>query len=169
VTTFTENTHIEVKLELPRESVTVSPERIVVIYRVVQEALTNIAKHAGARLVEVSLTATNQQLQAIIHDDGRGFAPESLPAHTLRRAESVRGVGLFGMEERARLAGGALKIRSAPGEGTTVTLIVPLDRPEHTASAKTTSGTYSIPPALHDPQTWGQSTSTVTPQDEAIR
>lgn len=130
---FTESTHIEVKLDLPREQITLAPERTVAIYRVVQEALTNVAKHANAHLVTVTLSliptgSSQRQLRAVIHDDGVGFAPEGLPNHTLRRAESVRGVGLFGMEERARLAGGALKVQSAPQQGTTVTLTVPLER-----------------------------------------
>ncbi len=130
---FTESTHIQVKLDLPREQITLSPERTVAIYRVVQEALTNVAKHANAHLVTVTLTLTPpgtnpRQLRAVIHDDGGGFAPEALPNHTLRRAESVRGVGLFGMEERARLAGGALSVQSAPEQGTTITLTVPLER-----------------------------------------
>lgn len=132
---FTESTHIQVRLDLPREQITLSPERTVAIYRVVQEALTNVAKHANAHLVTVTLTltltptgASQRQLRAVIHDDGGGFAPEALPNHTLRRAESVRGVGLFGMEERARLAGGALNVQSAPEQGTTITLTVPLER-----------------------------------------
>jgi len=130
---FGESTHIEVKLDLPREQITLAPERTVAIYRVVQEALTNVAKHANAHLVTVTLSLLpgaggQRQLRAVIHDDGVGFAPEALPNHTLRRAESVRGVGLFGMEERARLAGGVLKVQSAPQQGTTVTLTVPLER-----------------------------------------
>ncbi len=164
ITTFTENTHIEVKLELPREPATLSPERTIVVYRVVQEALTNIAKHANAHLVTVTVTLADQQLQAIIHDDGRGFAPESLPAHTLRRTESARGVGLFGMEERARLAGGSLKIQSAPGKGTTVTLTVPLDRPER--AAKAASSGRHLAPNLHEPnasQAWSQPASSAIP------
>ncbi len=144
---FTESTHIEVKMDLPRESITLAPERTVAIYRVVQEALTNAAKHANAHLVTVTLSLTSpdfgpRQLRAVIRDDGVGFSPEALPSHTLRRAESVRGVGLFGMEERARLAGGALKLQSAPQQGTTVTLTVPLERTSVGAHRAPHDGSY---------------------------
>jgi len=131
VTTFAENTQIEVKLDLPRgAAIHLSPEHTIAIYRVVQEALTNVAKHASAQHVTVTMEATAGALQVTIRDDGRGFAPEAVPGqngHSARKGESVAGVGLFGMEERARLAGGTLKVQSAPGLGTAVTLRAPLD------------------------------------------
>jgi two-component system sensor histidine kinase UhpB len=127
VSTFAESTHIPVKLELPREQVRLSPERALAVYRIVQEALTNTVKHAGARHVDVEVTSGGGQLTATIRDDGRGFAPETYAARANRGATSGPGVGLFGMEERARLAGGSLRIQSAPGRGTSVTLRVPVD------------------------------------------
>jgi two-component system sensor histidine kinase UhpB len=130
VSTFIESTHIPVKLELPRDQVCLSPERALAVYRIVQEALTNTAKHAGARHVEVEMTGDGGQLTATIRDDGRGFAPETYAARANRGATGGPGVGLFGMEERARLAGGSLRIQSAPGRGTSVTLRVPVDPPE---------------------------------------
>jgi len=165
---FTESTRIEVKLDLPREQITLAPERTVAIYRVVQEALTNVAKHANAHLVTVTLSlspagSSQRQLCAVIHDDGVGFAPEALPNHTLRRAESVRGVGLFGMEERARLAGGALKVQSAPQQGTTVTLTVPLERTS--VGAKHTSHEANLD-ASHT--TTEMADETTTEHDEAL-
>lgn len=130
VSTFTESTHIPVKLELPRDQVRLSPERALAVYRIVQEALTNTVKHAGARHVGVEVTSEGGQLTATIRDDGRGFAPETYAARSNRGATSGPGVGLFGMEERARLAGGSLRIQSAPGRGTSVKLRVPVDAPE---------------------------------------
>ncbi len=127
VSTFSENTRIKAKLELPREQVRLSPERALAVYRIVQEALTNAAKHAGARSVDVVVTAANGQLTATVRDDGRGFAPETYAGRSSRAANGGAGVGLFGMEERARLAGGSLRIQSAPGRGTSVTLQVPVD------------------------------------------
>jgi PAS domain S-box-containing protein len=85
------------------------------IYRVVQEALTNIGKYAGVSEAVITLHEKDSFLEAMIEDRGVGFKPE----------ERGRGVGLFSMEERARAVSGELQVRSKPGEGTTVTLKVP--------------------------------------------
>lgn len=131
VTTFRESTSIETTLRLPRARVTLGPERTLAIYRVVQEALTNAAKHARAQRVTVTLSVKERELCAQVRDDGHGFTPESLLARVGQRHDDGAGVGLFGMEERARLAGGSLQVRSAPGKGATVTLCVPLERNEY--------------------------------------
>lgn len=86
-----------------------------VIYRVIQEALTNIAKYADVSEAEVSIQETDTAVVARIIDQGVGFDPLA----------SVKGVGQFSMAERARIAGGSLNVKSAPGEGTTVTLVIP--------------------------------------------
>ncbi|MBI2939801.1 MAG: sensor histidine kinase [Chloroflexi bacterium] len=97
----------------------------VVLYRVVQEALTNVAKHAGARQVRVSLEVGSGQVVAEVVDDGRGFDVDEV----MRTRE--RGLGLFGMQERLALVGGALAIQSpiqsAPGRGTRLAATVPVD------------------------------------------
>ncbi|AGA59306.1 PAS domain S-box [Thermobacillus composti KWC4] len=85
------------------------------IYRVVQEALTNIAKYADVDECEVSIKETDDAVETIVRDEGAGFDP----------SVSRSGVGLFSMEERARAVGGTLVIRSAPDKGTEVRLIVP--------------------------------------------
>jgi PAS domain S-box-containing protein len=92
-----------------------APEEQLVLYRVIQEALTNVVRHAEAEAVEVSVTQVGEAVVARVADDGRGFdaAGEIL---------SGEGLGLVGMEERARLVGGNLEISSAPGEGTRVEL-----------------------------------------------
>ena len=91
-----------------------------VVYRIVQEALTNIAKHARATEVTVALRRQGRSLHVRVQDNGRGFdVPQTLAA-------KERGLGLFGMEERAALVGGQYEVRSAPGEGTTVTASIPL-------------------------------------------
>jgi len=128
VTTFSENTGIETALRLPRGRVTLAPERTLAVYRVVQEALTNAAKHAAARQVVVAVEATAADLRVSVVDDGHGFTPESLMNRAGEPHSGGAGVGLFGMEERARLAGGMLQVHSAPGLGATVTLCVPLER-----------------------------------------
>jgi signal transduction histidine kinase len=86
----------------------------VCIYRVVQEALTNSARHSGAKHAQVSVVQGGANIRVQIADDGTGFA-----------AERVRGMGILGMEERVKRLGGSLNIRSAPGKGTTVLAEIP--------------------------------------------
>jgi len=91
-------------------------------YRVVQESLSNIGKHAGATRVDIRIEALSGTLLVEVTDDGRGFDP--LEARDFLRAGKV---GLASMRERAELAGGTFTIRSQPGEGTTVTASLPFD------------------------------------------
>ena len=88
----------------------------VALYRIVQEALTNVAKHAQARQVSVIVEKPDGEVRLIVEDDGRGF---DVPT-TLARARAERRLGLAGMRERAALAGGTLTVESAPGRGTTL-------------------------------------------------
>jgi PAS domain S-box-containing protein len=87
-------------------------------YRIAQEALTNVARHAMASRAEVALKMAGQVLMLEVCDDGRGFDLQDLP--------ESRMLGLAGMRERAALVGGTLTIHSTPGEGTRVCLQVPL-------------------------------------------
>ncbi|GAB4211281.1 MAG: hypothetical protein OHK0022_45640 [Roseiflexaceae bacterium] len=91
-------------------------------YRVVQEALTNVRKHAQARHVSLILERRPGELQVIVEDDGVGFQPEVVA----RERSGGRQLGLVGMGERATLAGGAVVIESEPGVGTTIFLRIPL-------------------------------------------
>jgi signal transduction histidine kinase len=99
------------ELTLLREQMAVAEERA----RIVQEALTNAAKHAQCSAIEVRLTRSSGSLVCTVRDDGRGFARESAPA----------GVGLLTMRERAEALGGTLRVESAPGSGTTITVSLP--------------------------------------------
>src|SRR5918995_1666028 len=90
------------------------------VYRILQEALANIGRHAGATAVAVDLEVEDERLELRIRDDGAGFDPSSVVCGTGDGPGA--GLGLSGMAERARLAGGELDVRSAPGGGTTVTL-----------------------------------------------
>lgn len=99
------------------------PEVETAIYRVIQEALTNIVRHAAAKHVSVILEQSGNKLLAITEDDGRGFDVDQVMAGP---SLEIR-LGLFGMEERIALIGGRLTIESAPGKGTTVFVEVPLD------------------------------------------
>ncbi|HXF69382.1 MAG TPA: ATP-binding protein [Thermoflexus sp.] len=92
------------------------------VYRIVQEALTNAAKHAKCQRISVLLQASPRLLSVIVEDDGCGFDVE----YVLRDGRENR-LGLYGMRERAQLVGGTLTIESAPGRGTTVYLRVPLE------------------------------------------
>ena len=90
----------------------------VTCFRVVQEALTNIAKYARAKVIDLTLCRQGEEVTLIIQDDGVGF--DVLSAR--QRAQGGASIGLLGMEERVRLAGGSLVISSAPGEGTRLEL-----------------------------------------------
>jgi len=98
------------------------PEVETALYRIVQEALTNVAKHAQATRVSVVLRHRGDSLLAIVEDDGRGFDVEAV----LGSAPVEKRLGLFGMSERAALLGGRFSVESAPGRGSTVFVEIPL-------------------------------------------
>jgi len=94
-----------------------APERETAIYRIVQEALTNVVKHASAKRVSIVVASSAKTVRAVIEDDGVGFTPGRVREHAL---------GLVGMRERAQLLGGRLEVESAPGAGTTIVVEIPL-------------------------------------------
>jgi signal transduction histidine kinase len=97
------------------------PELETALFRVAQEAITNIAKHSGAETVLIQCLERDGRISIEIEDDGKGFSPESLPPPAARE----RGLGLLGMRERVELFGGTLELDSAPGSGTRIAVIVP--------------------------------------------
>jgi signal transduction histidine kinase len=97
-------------------------------FRIVQEALTNVARHAGAKRVTVRLWADDSTLGIQVVDDGAGFDPDALVS---KGAAS----GLAGMRERALLLGGQLSIESRPGSGTRLTVELPLEPSEGQAES----------------------------------
>jgi signal transduction histidine kinase len=101
------------------------PELESTIYRVVQEALTNVSKHAKATSATITLIADVSMARVAVSDDGQGM-PEGGPRQRTPEEELKGGFGTTGMRERAELVGGELSFASRPGEGTTVTLTVPL-------------------------------------------
>jgi signal transduction histidine kinase len=117
VETYSEATGIAVDLEAGLGYERLPAEVETTLYRIVQEALTNIVKHAEARSVTVLLVRRDGSATAVIEDDGRGFDPTSL---------REGGLGLLGMRERVELHDGRLTIESAPGAGTTLVAEVPL-------------------------------------------
>ncbi|HEX9441566.1 MAG TPA: ATP-binding protein, partial [Roseiflexaceae bacterium] len=91
------------------------------VLRIVQEALQNVEKHAQAAAVTVGSKTGDGALRVWVGDDGVGFAPTAAPANG-----NGNGFGLLSLRERARLAGGTLQVESAPGEGTRVTVTIPI-------------------------------------------
>jgi signal transduction histidine kinase len=115
--TFQQKSGIVVHFEAQLGEKRLAPEAETALYRIVQEALTNVAKHAGASNVSVLLTRKDGGVVAVVEDDGRGLAAG---------AESGDGLGLVGMRERVQLLGGRLALESAGAVGTTVVAEVPV-------------------------------------------
>ena len=92
------------------------------LYRIMQEALSNVARHAGARSARVHLDRVGAIVSMTIADDGSGFDPERPPAP----ATAAHGLGIHTMRERALVLNGSLMIQSAPGRGTRVSVEIPL-------------------------------------------
>lgn len=113
----------EVELNIALGPATVPAELGTVAFRLLQEALTNIARHAHASHIAVRLARRGEELQLLVADNGRSFDVEAQRA----AASAGRGSGLAGMRERVSLLGGRLSIRSEPGEGTQVRVSLPLD------------------------------------------
>jgi signal transduction histidine kinase len=93
------------------------------VYRILQEALTNAAKHAQAEHISVLLEERDGQISGIVEDDGQGFNAEQ----TLRTGLQESKLGLYGMQERAQQLGGSLVIESKPGQGTTIYARIPIE------------------------------------------
>jgi two-component system, NarL family, sensor histidine kinase DevS len=117
VHTFGENTGLHVDLEDQLGAERLPPEIETALYRIVQEALSNVVKHADASQVSILLTRTQRSVAAVVEDDGRGFDTSGLGGGVL---------GLVGMRERVGLVGGRLRVESTEGSGTTIAVEVPL-------------------------------------------
>jgi signal transduction histidine kinase len=113
---FAEQSGISVDFQAALADERLPDEAETALYRIVQESLTNVVKHAQARRVSILLTRADGVVKAVVEDDGRGFDPE-------RATDS--GYGLIGMRERLALLGGRLEIESARDAGTTVAAEVP--------------------------------------------
>jgi signal transduction histidine kinase len=115
--TVSEGSRLDVQVEARLGGERLPAEAETAVYRIVQEALTNVVKHAEARHVSVLLTRKNESVSVMIEDDGKGFDPGSTRSD---------GLGLLGMEERVALLDGSLAVESSPGAGTTLVLELPL-------------------------------------------
>ncbi len=112
-----EQSGLKIDLHCSRLKAAVPHEVEAATYRVVQEALANVVRHAQAQCASVVVARRGEQLVTVVEDDGRGL-PEGRPSTT--------GLGLRGMHERAEVLGGSLKVESSPGRGTTLRFEVPL-------------------------------------------
>jgi signal transduction histidine kinase len=109
-------TNLALNLSIADELPSLSPDVEQCIYRVAQEAVTNVAKHARAKTLIVNLESTEEKVTLTVHDDGVGF--------NVDKKDKANDYGLQGMQERAQLVGGELTVTSKPGEGTTVKLVI---------------------------------------------
>jgi PAS domain S-box-containing protein len=115
---YESRTEIRCHLMLPSEPLTLDANRSTAIFRIFQEALTNIARHSQATRVDASLTKDAQNLVLQVRDNGAGYDPKQLKAG--------KSLGLVGMRERALLLDGEFTIKGIPGKGTTVTVRIPI-------------------------------------------
>ena len=115
---FESRTGILCSVTLPQAPLTLDADRSTAIFRIFQESLTNVARHAHAKRVEAKLKSEKDRVIFQVFDNGRGFDPEEAKAH--------KSLGLVGMQERALMLNGDFKIEGVPGAGTTMTLTLPL-------------------------------------------
>jgi len=108
--------HIHLEKQIPAREEEIPDELKIVIFRILQEALTNVAKHSKATVATISLTKSPGSLELMVADTGSGFDQEAIP----RDEKRSWGMGLSSMRERTELSGGTFAIASVPGEGTTV-------------------------------------------------
>lgn len=121
--TLQEGAGLQVELETSGMEERVHPDLETVVYRLVQEALTNVAKHAKAPSARVSVRRAPGRLLLIVRDEGRGFDP----GQALVADGEDRGGGIRGMRDRVDLFGGRFELRSAPGTGTSMEVELPLE------------------------------------------
>src|SRR5229473_1531456 len=115
---FESRTGIRCRIALPQEPLNLDAERSTAIFRIFQESLTNVARHAHATRVEAHLERVSNDLFFEVRDNGKGFDSGDIKARN--------SLGLVGMQERALLLNGELKIEGVPGAGTTLALRIPL-------------------------------------------
>jgi PAS domain S-box-containing protein len=118
---FEARTGTKCRLDLPDGDIVIDSERTTAIFRIFQETLTNVTRHAEATEVEVRLGREDGNIVLEVRDNGRGIGPEQLSAG--------RSLGILGMRERALLLGGELAISGNPGKGTIVRLLIPQAHP----------------------------------------
>ncbi len=115
---FQKQTSIRIRLALPQADIEIEEQKSVAMFRIFQEILTNVARHAQASRVDVTLEHLGSELQLTVADNGVGIKMD--------KVSDPKSFGLIGMQERAKYIGGKLKINSILGIGTTITVNIPL-------------------------------------------
>ncbi|CAN5737426.1 hypothetical protein BH23GEM3_BH23GEM3_19210 [soil metagenome] len=115
-----ESVGLPVRIEAEPLETRLSPQAELALYRIIQEALSNAVRHAEASLVRVTIARRGDAVEASVEDDGRGFDPQRV------MSAGGRGLGLYGMQERAAYLGGRVSIVSQPGTGTRVQAEIPI-------------------------------------------
>jgi PAS domain S-box-containing protein len=129
---FTTHSGIKVSFDMEELDDLFPPESQILIYRIVQESLTNIGKHSESQQVSLAVKRGESEFILVVEDFGKGFDPKEVAA----RYSLEKGLGLAAIDERARMLGGALTISSSKGKGTRLTVVIPVE----------TSGGMSIEP-----------------------
>jgi len=114
---FSTRTGVPCQLSLPSAALELDGDRATAIFRIFQECLTNVTRHAEAQTVHTSLQTEGRDLVLVVRDDGKGF----------HESQAAGSLGVLGMKERAAACGGSVQLSSSPGKGTTVTVRIPLD------------------------------------------
>jgi PAS domain S-box-containing protein len=119
---FEKRTGIVCEVKIPTKDLVLPRAQSVALFRIFQEALTNIQRHASAHHIEVELTVNPDMLTLQVHDDGRGIRAKEIAG--------LKSLGLLGMRERAKQLGGSFDIQGVPGDGTVVTVSIPIKNDE---------------------------------------
>ena len=121
-----ENAGIQVELSFPDEFPSLSQSLTTTLFRISQEGVNNIVRHSQAKFVVITLGADENEVYLHIQDDGQGFT--TIPSGV--NSSDKDHWGLVGIQERIELVGGKMSIKSAPGQGTTLSVYAPLQRTE---------------------------------------
>jgi signal transduction histidine kinase len=127
---------MDVETEIEDIDGLIAAEQEIDLYRVVQEGVNNIMKHAEAKKAEVRIRRMNGSIIVTLQDDGRGF-----DIRALREKSESLGLGLQGIAERVRILGGSLDLESVPGSGTMVRAAIPVRKMMHTRNETSRSDT----------------------------
>jgi PAS domain S-box-containing protein len=119
---FTSRNGVQCQVSVPPVDLHLDGDRATATFRIFQECLTNVIRHAQAKSVRVALCQEEESILLVVQDDGIGFCESGF-------SNSLGSLGLLGMKERAQFCGGNVRISSSPGNGTTVTVRVPVDIP----------------------------------------
>jgi signal transduction histidine kinase len=119
---FTARNGIRCEVSVPPVDLHLDGDRATATFRIFQECLTNVIRHAHAKSVRVALCHEDENILLVVEDDGIGFCETGI-------SDSLGSLGILGMKERAQFCGGDVQISSSTGNGTTVTVRVPVDIP----------------------------------------